>query len=111
MAAADLTLSAADAGASPQAPAQPKPPAQPKTPKPAEADAIAWPVTVSLLNDSGIPLSLMTSGLFVGPASSATIVLRSADDARRIRDEVRKSAEAAYISDKVYFESFPKIKG
>jgi hypothetical protein len=92
------------------APVKPAVAAEP-APAPAEEPGIAWPVTVEVINDSGIPLSLLTSGLFIGPASSASIVLHDEDSARRIRREVLESAAAIYIGDRVSFEFFPNIKG
>lgn len=95
----------------PPAVAEPAEPVAVAVVAPVAALAIDWPVTVELVNNSGISLSLMTTGLFIGPASSASIVLHDEDHARRIRAEVTKSAAAVYIGDKVFFESFPNIKG
>jgi hypothetical protein len=92
------------------APVQPTVVAAP-APVAAEEPGIAWPVTVEVINDSGISLSLLTSGLFIGPASSASVVLHDEDSARRLRREVLESAAAIYIDDRVSFESFPNIKG
>jgi hypothetical protein len=136
-AAADAEASAAASAAPPKAaakvvqPAQAEPAANPATPTTAapvaapvqptvvaapspvaaEEPGIAWPVTVEVINESGIPLSLLNSGLFIGPASSASIVLHDEDSARRIRQEVQESAAAIYIGDRVSFEFFPNIKG
>jgi hypothetical protein len=92
------------------APVQPTVVAAP-APVAAEEPGIAWPVTVEVINDSGISLSLLTSGLFIGPASSASVVLHDEDSALRLRREVLESAAAIYIGDRVSFESFPNIKG